>query len=204
MQLHRPFAATKSRPREQAQAEVDRGTVQRIDGLFQFHAHGLVGIELSRATDQHLSEIGEDAPVVGPVGIGQCASRDVAAEARVVELGLEGSQARLDVAEAFAEGQLRERQAKELIPAREAAGATVAAIPPHTRVEVVPGQEFHELSEHEFPGVHVSSSVVWVGFPDANSDDPRRYRARSFCDLTDFRKNVTSNPRGLAGQYWFS
>jgi hypothetical protein len=104
----------------------------------------------------------------------------------MVELGLEGSQTRLDVAEAFAEGQLGEGEAEELIPAREAARATVAAIPPHARVEVVAGQEIHELSEHELPGVHESSSVVWDGLPDDDSDDPRRYRARSFCDLTDY------------------
>jgi TRAP-type mannitol/chloroaromatic compound transport system substrate-binding protein len=62
---------------------------------------------------------------VGAVGIGQCASRDVAAEARVIELGLEGAQTRLDVAQAFAEGQLRESQAEELIPTREAAETTI-------------------------------------------------------------------------------
>jgi hypothetical protein len=53
-------------------------------------------------------------------------------------------------------------------------------------VEFVPRQKIHELSEHELPGVHASSSVVWNGFPDDDSDDPRRYRARSFCDLTEF------------------
>ncbi len=86
---------------------------------------GSLGVELPRSTDQHLSEIGEDVPVVDAVGIGQCAPRDVAAEARMVELGLEGSQTRLDVAQAFAEGQLGERQAEELIPTREAARTTV-------------------------------------------------------------------------------
>ena len=183
VQLHRPFATTKPRPREQAQAEVDRGAVEGIDGLFQLHAEGLVGVELPRSTDQHLSEIGEDAPVVDAVGIGQRAPRDVAAEARMVELGLEGPQTRLDVAQAFAEGQLCERQAEELVPTREAAWATVAAVPPHARVEIVPGHEVHELSEHELPRVHASSSTAWDASPRVDSDDPSRYRERSFIEI---------------------
>jgi hypothetical protein len=125
VQLHRPFAPPKLRPREQAQAEIDRGAVQRVRGLFEFHAHGLVGVQLPCPTDQYLSEIGEDAPVVGAVGVGQRAARDVAPETRMVELGLEGSQTCLDVAEAFAEGQLSERQAEELVPAREGPDPTV-------------------------------------------------------------------------------
>ena len=105
----------------------------------------------------------------------------------MVELGLEGSQTRLDVAEAFAKGQLRERQAEKLIPAREAARTTIAAIPPHTRVEVVPGHEVHELSEHEFPGVHASSSTLGKDSPGVDSDDRRRYRARSLFEENPLR-----------------
>ncbi len=48
VQLHRPFATTEPRPGEQAQAEVDRGTVEGIDGLLQLHAEGFVGVELPR------------------------------------------------------------------------------------------------------------------------------------------------------------
>jgi hypothetical protein len=59
---------------------------------------------------------------------------------------------------------LRESQAEELIPARETAGATVAAMPLHSHVEVLPGQLVHQLSEHELPGLHESTSVVWKKF----------------------------------------
>jgi hypothetical protein len=94
-----------------------------------------VPVLLPRSTDQHLSEIGEDVPVMSAVGIGQCAPRDLAPIAGVVELVFEGSQARLDVAQAFAKGQLRERHAEKLVPTREAARATVSTVPPHARVE---------------------------------------------------------------------
>ena len=153
VQLYRPFVATKLRPGKQAQAEVDRRTVESVDRLLQIHAERFVGIEFPRPTDQHLSEIGEDVPVVSAVGIGQRAPRDLAAEARMIELGLEGPQTRLDVAQAFAKGQLRERHAEKLVPAREATRTTVSTVPPNARVEVVPRDEVHELSEHEFSRV---------------------------------------------------
>src|SRR6516162_3671282 len=68
VQLYGPFATTESRPGEQTQTKVDRGTVEGIDSLLQLHAEGFVGVELPRSTDQHLSEIGKDAPVVSAVG----------------------------------------------------------------------------------------------------------------------------------------
>jgi len=78
-----------------------------------------------------LSKVGEDAPVVSAVGIGQRAPRDLPTKARVVELRLDSPQTRLDVAEAFAKGQLCKRQAEKLIPAREATWTTIASIPPN-------------------------------------------------------------------------
>ncbi len=87
VQLHGAFAPPKSCPWKQTQAEVDRGAVERIGGLFQLHTEGFLRVELSRLTDQHLSEIREDAPVVNAVGIGQFALRHLAAEARMIELG---------------------------------------------------------------------------------------------------------------------
>ena len=131
VQLHGPLASAELRPGEQAQAEVDRCTVEGVDGLLQVHTEGFLGIELPRSTDQHLSKVGDDAPVVSAVGIGQRASRDLPTKARVVELRLDSPQTRLDVAEAFAKGQLCKRQAEKLIPAREATWTTIASIPPN-------------------------------------------------------------------------
>ncbi len=85
----------------------------------------------------------------------------------MVELGLEGPQTRLDVAQAFAKGQLRERQAEKLVPTREAARTTVSTVSPHARVEIVSWNEVHELSEHELSRVHASSSSLWDESPRA-------------------------------------
>jgi len=53
----------------------------------------------------------------------------------MIQLGFDGSQTRLDVANAFANGQLSEREAEELIPKGEIARTTIASMQPHARVE---------------------------------------------------------------------
>ena len=172
VQLYRPFATAESRPRERAEAEVDRGTVEGVNRLPQLDADRFVGVELSRSTNQNLSEIGEDMPVVGAIGVGQCAPRDLAPKAGVVELVFEGAQARLDVSQAFAKSQLRERHAEKPVRTREAARTTVATVPPHARVEIVPWNNVHELSVREFSRVHAPPSTIW------------EYRAHTFLATT--------------------
>src|SRR5262249_54063927 len=112
----------------------------------------------------------EDAPIVGAVGIGQGAPRDLSPEPGMIELGLEGAQTRLDVAQAFAKGQLRECQTEKLIPTREAAWPAMATVSAHARVELVPRNEVHELSEDQLAGFHTSSSTIGNGSPEVDFD----------------------------------
>ena len=44
--------------------------------------------------------------------------------------------------------------------------------------------ELHQLSEHELSRVHASSSTLWDQSPGVDSDNPSRYRARSFIAIT--------------------
>jgi hypothetical protein len=68
--------------------------------------------------DQMLRKIGEDAPVVSLIGVGQRGARDLAAEAHVVELAAHRPQTRLDIAQTLAIRELRESHRQILIPAR--------------------------------------------------------------------------------------
>lgn len=54
--------------------------------LIQFHSDRIVRIHRAGDADEHLSEIGEYAPVVCFVGIGQIAPGDSPAKSHVVEL----------------------------------------------------------------------------------------------------------------------
>jgi hypothetical protein len=160
MELDGGFAAAKFGPRKQAQAQVDRGGIERVDRLRQIDGQRFLGVQLPRTADQDLGEVGIDSPVVRRVGVGQRTPRDLAAKSGVVQLGLQGAQARFDVPQAFAEGELRESQAQELVAARKTAAATIAAILVDASVELASRQKVHELREHEWSVEHKPSSVA--------------------------------------------
>ena len=90
---------------------------QSVETLIEIHADRIAGVQRPRDANQDLGEIGIDPPVARLVGVGQCGARHLGAESQVVELGAERTQARFDVAQAFAVAQLGERHAEELTPA---------------------------------------------------------------------------------------
>ena len=127
------FVAPEMSPGEQRQAEVDGAGIEGLEGGVEFDAEGIMGVEPPGEGDQHLGKIGEDAPIARLVGVGQCGASDVITKTQVIEFRFERTQASLDVAEAFAIGQLRERQGPELVPARKTAEALIAVITFHAR-----------------------------------------------------------------------
>jgi hypothetical protein len=75
----------------------------------------------------------------------------------VVQLGLQGAQARFDIAQTFAERELRESQTQVLIATREAAPAPLATVARDASVELAPRQELQELRKHELSIEHKTS-----------------------------------------------
>ena len=65
------FVLAELRPGEKGQAQVDGGRVQRVQTLIQIHADRIGGIQRSRDADQHLRELGVNAPVMRVIGVGQ-------------------------------------------------------------------------------------------------------------------------------------
>ena len=106
--LHSSLVPAELGPREQREAQVDGGRVQSVEGLIEIYADRIAGVQGPRDANQDLGEIGIDPPVARFVGVGQCRARHRAAESHVVKLGGKRTQARFDIAEAFAVGQLGE------------------------------------------------------------------------------------------------
>ncbi len=104
-----------------------------------------------------MSEVGVDSPIVTLVGVGQSASGNSSTQAGVIQLRAHRSQARFDVPQTFAVGQLRECHAEELIETREPAIPRVAPVATNALVEFVSRKEIHQLSEDELSVVHSSS-----------------------------------------------
>src|SRR5208337_1046216 len=138
MQLDRRLGRAKRCPRKQRQTQIDGGGVQRIYGVVQLQAQRLGRVQPPCDANQGLGELAVQAPVASLVGIGQIAAREVAAQSQVICLGCVRFQTRLDVPQALAKGDLRERHAQELIQATEGAHVEVGAILRHQTTEGVP------------------------------------------------------------------
>ena len=117
MQLDRRFGGSESGPREEAQAEVDRGRVQGVGRLFEIYGQHVFRVECAGTPNQDVREVGEDPPVATLIGVRDRAPGNLGAEPRMVKLGAKGTQTDLDVAEAFSVRQLGESHRKKLIAA---------------------------------------------------------------------------------------
>ena len=133
-------------------------------------AEQFAGVKCACLIDEDVGEVAIDSPVVNAVGIGEGAAGDAPAEAGVVQFGPEDAEAGFDVAEAFAEGELGEGQAEELIAAGESARSAVAVVAADAGVELVTGQELHQLGEHQRTGVHDWHSTAGEGRSGVDCD----------------------------------
>ena len=156
MHLDGRLVATKPGPGKQLEAQVDGGRVQRVEALIQFHAHGVLGVHRPRDANQYLREIGEDAPVVGFVGVGQCGAGDAAAETEVVELAAHSAQTGFDVAQTVAVSQLRKCHRQVLVPTGKAALSGISVVVRHAAAELAIGKEADQLGEDGPAFVHPS------------------------------------------------
>ena len=153
MQLHRRLRATKRRPRKD-QTQIDRRRVERVHGLLQIHAKRIRGVKLACHADQALGEVRVDAPIANFVRIRQRAARDQAANAHVIQLLAMRPQARFDVAQTFPISQLRKRQAKKLLEAREALDLVFPVVAGDTTAKRRQRQVLGQLSENQLACVH--------------------------------------------------
>jgi hypothetical protein len=154
VQLDRCFGRAKWSPRKYRQAQVDRAGVQRIDGFFQIDSKRFVRIQTPRYANQRLRQVGIDPPIARLVGIGKRAARHAALNAHVIQLAFLRSQARLDVAQTFAIGQLSKRHAQILIQAGKALDLALPAVSGHAAPKCCQRQMLRDLCEHQLSLIH--------------------------------------------------
>ena len=180
VQLDRGLGGAKRRPGEHGEAQIDRGGIERIDGVLQIEPKGLVDVEASCGANQALREFAVDAPVAGGVGIGQRVARDLASDAQVVKLGSLGAKTRLDIAQTFAVGKLRKGHAQILVEAGEPLDLAMPFVPRDTTTEGGERQMFHHLRENEFACVHTATSRLTASQGRRfRNNDSNRHQANS-------------------------
>jgi hypothetical protein len=122
--------------------------------VVEIHAHRIVGMMRAGDGDQVQCEIGEDAPVVGFVGVSQYQACNPSAKSRVVEFAPQGLQASFDLTEAFSVSELSEGHRQILVPARQTPVVMIAGIASHTLLELHTGEVSNQLRENGPADIH--------------------------------------------------
>jgi len=145
-------------PREHGQTEIDGCGVQGIYRVVEVEAERLAGIHGASDVDEHLGEVGIDAPVVSFIRVGQSRSRHLAAKTHVIQLATNRTQAGFDVAQTLTIGHLRKCQTKKLIPTGKAAPIMITAISNNAFLELLHRNVVHHLGEDRPALVHAPLS----------------------------------------------
>jgi hypothetical protein len=159
------FVLAKLGPREQRQAQVDRGRVHRVQALIEIHADRVGRIQRPGDADQYLREVSVDAPVVTFIGVGQRRPRHAAVKAHVIELAAQGVQARFYVAKALPVSQLGKGHRQILVPTGESTQSRIAVISRHAASKLAVRQKAQQLGEDGSALVHGPLSPVRTRFP---------------------------------------
>ena len=157
MQLDRGLRLNERRPGKQRQTQVDGRGVQGIDHLVESDYVRGLGVEAPRLSHENLGKIGVNAPGTMFVGVSQVRSGDTAADSHSMAMRAE-AQACLDVAQAFAVGQLREAHGQELIARTQTATAPLHWVRTHTSIELRAMEKIENLREDQTPLVHCAQS----------------------------------------------
>lgn len=171
--LDRRLVRAEAGPREDRQAQIDRGRVDRVNRGLQFiNSAGFAGAQFARTGDEQQRKLLEDATVAGRVGVGQGAARNRAAETEVIELLLTRSQAVLQIAQAFPEGEHGESKRQQVVPRGERRGFIVTSILRDDASEITLRKEVDDLREDETSRVH--------GDPLYSKSGPKRLKSTGF------------------------
>ncbi len=154
MQFDGGFVASELGPREQRQTQIDGGGIERVHGLIEFQAEGVVGVKTPGHADQHVREIGVDFPVPHLIRVGQRVARDGAANSAVIEFGRRGPQTGFDIAQALSKSQLGKGHREKLVPTRETLDFVVAVVALDATAKLVTRNKVHQLGKDRLAGIH--------------------------------------------------
>ncbi len=132
VQYDRRLRTANQRPREHRQTQINRGRIQRMDGMIELDTKRFITVQRPSIANQCLREVGVNPPVTDGVWISQRATRDDATEAHVIELGLMCSQVCPDITQNFSPGELGKRHAQILIATEERFHLPLSSVSTHT------------------------------------------------------------------------
>ncbi len=163
VQFDRGRGLAKRGPRKQGQTQIDGRGVQRVHRVRKVQAQIFCGVQFVRMLDQALGEVGIDPPVSALVGIGQRGPFHRGANSHVIQLGGLRRQTDLDIAQAFAIGQLSKGQDPKVFGAGQRPNTIIATIAGDDSGKRGPRQAIHQLRKQGLADIQRESSGGYPG-----------------------------------------
>ena len=148
------FSRTKRRPLEQAQAQIDGGSVECIHAGIELRYPGFVGVQRSCASNQSLSQGMVDAPVAKIQRVGKRRSGRRTLQPHMKQFGLVGGETGFAIAQRLPPGQLQEGHDAKQICATQRTHTRIATVALDDTPEGLPRYELHNLRKQRLAQVH--------------------------------------------------
>ena len=157
------FGRPKWRPIEQAQAQIDSTGVERIDGVGQIQPQVLAVVQFARPANEQGGDIRPDAPIPQLVRVCQGGTAHAVTQAHGIKFVDIGTKRGLDIAQAFAPGQLREGQHPKLLGTCHPAHPRFARVAIDYAGKTCPRDKVHDLCEQRLADILCSPPQKQMG-----------------------------------------
>ena len=159
MKLDRCLGSSKRCPIEDAQTQVDRRRIQRVNGRAhqrrKLRTRRFVGVKRTRRSDQMMRQIRKDFPRPDSICVGQGIARNrFAAQPHVIKMFALRSQIDLDISQRFARSELRKGKNQELIQTTEILNFVLCSSSRNHSTECFERKISHDLREYQLSSVH--------------------------------------------------
>ena len=153
MQFDSGLGLSEIRPGKGAQTQVDGAGIQGVNHLVEVQNGVVLGVETPRPADEHLGQVGVNAPVAMLVGVGQVRAGHVAAKAHRVEVrGV--AQAGLDIAQTLPKSHLGKGHRQKLIASGKGARRPRHRVAGNAACKFFGVEQVDNLTENGSSGVH--------------------------------------------------
>ena len=153
MELYRGFGLTEMSPRKHRQAQINGGSIDRINHLVNIQPVGVLAVKASGLADENLRECFVNTPVPVLVSISQISPRDVTTDAHGVEMRTP-SQASFNVTKTLSESDLSKSHRKKLIPGGHTLARSRHRVKLNAASQLLGTQYIHYLGKYESSCVH--------------------------------------------------
>ena len=162
VQLDGGFGRPERRPLEQAQTQIDGTGIQGIDRVGQVQPQVLALVQFASPANEQGGDIRPDAPIPQLVRVCQRGAMHAVTQTHGIKFVGIGAQCGLDIAQAFAPGQLGEGQHPKLLGTSQPAHPGIASMAIDYAGKTRPRYKVHDLCEQRLADIHRQSPTEEV------------------------------------------